>query len=151
MPQDIDPISQLPDDAKLLKQQLRVSASEVQRLKLMVDKLKLQLARRMRAQFGVSSERFDLQTSLIEPVALEQLSVRKPTTSAANAGSVDRSLPAHLPREQQEIRPATTAAHHDAAGKSAAAPLAAAGCAASAPTSRSAWSTCRRASRSSAL
>ncbi len=45
VPQDIDPISQLPDDAQLLKQQLRVSANEVQRLQLMVDKLKLQLAR----------------------------------------------------------------------------------------------------------
>lgn len=118
VPQDIDPISQLPDDAQLLKQQLRASVSEVQRLKLMVDKLKLQLARRVRAQFGVSSERFDLQASLIEPVALEQLPVRKPAAPAANAGSVDRSLPAHLPREQQEIRPATTEAHHDAAGQS---------------------------------
>jgi hypothetical protein len=55
VPQDIDPISQLPDDAQLLKQQLRASANEVQRLKLMVDKLKLQLARRVRAQFGSSS------------------------------------------------------------------------------------------------
>lgn len=118
VPQDIDPISQLPDDAQLLKQQLRASASEVQRLKLMVDKLKLQLARRVRAQFGVSSERFDLQASLIEPVVLEELPVRKPATPAANDGSVDRSLPAHLPREQQEIRPGTTAAHHDAAGQS---------------------------------
>ena len=116
MPQDIDPISQLPDDAQLLKQQLRISASEVQRLKLMVDKLKLQLARRVRAQFGVSSERFDLQASLIEPLVLEQLPVRRPTTPAANAGSVDRSLPAHLPREQHELRPATSPAHHDAAG-----------------------------------
>lgn len=118
MLQDTDPISQLPDDAQLLKQQLRASASEVQRLKLMVDKLKLQLARRMRAQFGVSSERFDLQASLIEPVALEQLPVRKPATPAANAGSVDRSLPAHLPREQHEVRPVTTEAHHDATGQS---------------------------------
>ena len=117
VPQDIDPISQLPDDAQLLKQQLRASASEVQRLKLMVDKLKLQLARRVRAQFGVSSERFDLQASLIEPVALEHLPVRKPTAPAANAGRVDRSLPAHLPREQREVRPDTSPAHHDAAGQ----------------------------------
>jgi transposase len=117
VPQDIDPISQLPDDVELLKQQLRVSAGEVRRLQLMVEKLKLQLARRVRAQFGVSSERFDLQTSLIEPVGLEHLPVRKPAKPAANAGSVDKSLPAHLPRELHEIRPATTAAHHDAAGQ----------------------------------
>ncbi|WP_415654745.1 IS66 family transposase [Roseateles sp.] len=118
MPQDIDPISQLPDDAQLLKQQLRASANEVQRLKLMVDKLKLQLARRVRAEFGVSSERFDLQASLIEPIALEQLPVRKTTVPAANAGSIDRSLPDHLPREQREVRPATSPAHHDVAGQS---------------------------------
>ena len=117
MPQDIDPISQLPDDAQLLKQQLRASACEVRRLQLMVEKLKLQLARRVRAQFGVSSERFDLQTSFIEPVALEHVPLGKPAKPAANAGSVDKSLPAHLPREQHEIRPATTAAHHDAAGQ----------------------------------
>ena len=116
--QDNDPISQLPDDAQLLKQQLRVSAGEVQRLKLMVDKLTLQLARRLRAQFGSSSERFDdAQTSLIEPVALEHLPVRKPNAPAANTGSVDRSLPPHLPREQHDVRPATTTAHHDAAGQ----------------------------------
>ncbi|MFG6464942.1 hypothetical protein ACG04Q_25440 [Roseateles sp. DXS20W] len=115
MPQDTDPISQLLDDAQLLKQQLRVSASEVQRRKLMADKLKLQLARRTRAQFGVSSERFDLQASLIEPVALEQLPVRKATAAAANAGNIDRSLPEHLPREQCELRPVTRTAHHDAA------------------------------------
>jgi hypothetical protein len=150
VPQDIDPISQLPDDAQLLKQQLRASANEVQRLKLMVDKLKLQLARRVRAQFGTSSERFDLQASLIEPVVLAQLPVRQPAAPAANAGSVDRSLPPHLPREQWEIRPSTSPAHHDAQVRLAAARPAAVGCAASAPTSRSTWNTCRRASRSSA-
>ncbi len=42
--------------------------AEVALLKLMVQKLKLQLARRNRAQFGASSERFeDAQGSLIEP------------------------------------------------------------------------------------
>jgi hypothetical protein len=42
----------------------------VRRLKLVIDKLTLQLARRLRSQFGASSERFDeAQTSLIEPVA----------------------------------------------------------------------------------
>ena len=52
-----DPISELPNDAQLLKRHLRVKHDEVQLLKLMVDKLKLQLARRNRDQFGASSER----------------------------------------------------------------------------------------------
>jgi transposase len=113
-----DAIAQLPDDAQLLKQHLRASTGEVQRLKLMVDKLTLQLARRLRSQFGTSSERFDdPQASLIEPVPLDELPARKPIASAANAGTVDRSLPDHLPREQQMVRPDATTAHHDAQGQ----------------------------------
>jgi transposase len=115
VPQDTDAIAQLPDDASLLKQHLRASASEVQRLKLMVDKLTLQLARRLRAQFGGSSERFDdPQASLIEPAVLDELPAPKRSAPAANAGQLDRSLPDHLPREQQVIRPEATTAHQDA-------------------------------------
>ncbi|WP_111877037.1 IS66 family transposase [Paracidovorax anthurii] len=114
----MDPISQLPDDAALLKQQLRVSAGEVQRLKLMVDKLTLQLSRRLRDQFGRSSERFDDgQASLIEPTALSELPVRQPAAPAANAATVDRSLPEHLPREHNEVRPDATHAHRDTYGQ----------------------------------
>ncbi len=118
VPHDTDPISQLPDDAGLLKQHLRASQGEVRRLKLMVDKLTLQLARRLRAQFGASSERFeDPQTSLLEPAVLDELPARKPAPPAANAGTLDRSLPEHLPREQQVIRPEATTAHQDAQGQ----------------------------------
>lgn len=113
-----DPISELPDDAQLLKRHLRVKHDEVALLKLMVDKLKLQLARRNRDQFGASSERFeDAQGSLIEPASLRELPARKPVPPAANAGEVDRSLPPHLPREQREVRPEATAAHRDAQGQ----------------------------------
>jgi len=118
VPHDTDPISQLPDDAMLLKQHLRASEGEVRRLKLMVDKLTLQLARRLRTQFGVSSERFeDPQASLIEPAVLDELPARKRAATAANTGHLDRSLPDHLPREQQLIRPETTPARHDAQGQ----------------------------------
>jgi transposase len=118
VPHDTDPISQLPDDALLLKQHLRASEGEVRRLKLMVDKLTLQLARRLRAQFGASSERFeDPQTSLIEPAVLDELPARKPAAPAANTGTLDRSLPDHLPREQQLIRPEASPAHQDAQGQ----------------------------------
>src|SRR5262249_28615512 len=64
-----------------------------------------------------SSERFDdAQRSLIEAVVLDELPRPTRPTPAANAGQLDRSLPEHLPREQHEIRPATTPAHHDAQG-----------------------------------
>jgi len=117
VPHDTDAIDQLPDDAQLLKQHLRSSAGEVQRLQLMVDKLTLQLARRLRSQFGASSERFDdAQSSLIEPAPLDELPRPKRPAPAANDAGLDRSLPDHLPREQHEIRPAATPAHHDAQG-----------------------------------
>ncbi len=113
-----DTINDLPDDAKLLKQHLRERVAEVTALKLMVDKLTLQLARRLHAQYGASSERFhDAQASLLEPAVLNEVPAASRTKAAANAGTLDRRLPAHLPREQQEIRPDATSAHRDAAGQ----------------------------------
>jgi transposase len=95
--------------------------SELALLKLMVDKLKLQLLRRMRAEFGASSEQLDAQATLIEG---SSASAHKPVPAkppaadaAANTPSIDRSLPAHLPREPQVHRPQATDAHHDAAGQ----------------------------------
>ena len=86
-------------------------------LRLMVDKLKLQLLRRVRAQFGISSEQ--LQASLIDEQALPVATCKPVGTKAeaANAPTIDRSLPEHLPREAQVHRPETNAAHHDAAGQ----------------------------------
>jgi transposase len=118
VPHDLDAISQLPDDAPLLKQHLRASEGEVRRLKLMVDKLTLQLSRRLRSQFGTSSERFeDGQTSLIEPAVLDELPAARRPAAAANEGQLDRSLPDHLPREQHEVRPEAAATHRDAEGR----------------------------------
>jgi transposase len=95
--------------------------AEVVLLKLMVQKLKLQLARRNRTLFGTSSERFeDGQSSLIEPALLDEIAAPKPAgkpvSPAANT-EIDRSLPAHLLRDEQVHRPATTAAHHDSDGR----------------------------------
>ena len=119
MPHDTDALHPLPDDAVSLKRRLAAAEGEVQRLKLVVDKLTLQLARRLRSQFGASSERFDDgQASLIEPAVLDEVPKSKaPPSAAANSGTRDRGLPEHLPREQQEIRPETSAAHHDSLGQ----------------------------------
>ena len=125
-------------------------AQEMHLLRLMVAKLKVQLARSVHRQFGASSERFmdehgvehPVQASFLDDaqgVPLDKTSADQAKTEgaegssshkrhsadregaaadeAANAPALDRSLPVHLPREQQVHRPATTAAHHDMAGQ----------------------------------
>lgn len=120
---DQDDLEQLPADVAVLRQHLQASRAEVELLKLMVAKLRLQIARRNRALFGASSERFDdAQGSLIEAPLLDELAARKPASKTAPdaalqaANTPDRSLPAHLPRETHEHQPPATAAHHDAPG-----------------------------------
>ena len=97
---------------------VEVRDSEVALLKLMVDKLKLQLLRRVRAEFGTSSEQLDAQINLIDLAAMPAPVPAAPAKAApANAPEIDRSLPAHLPRQSQVHRPEATAAHHDTAGQ----------------------------------
>jgi transposase len=93
--------------------------AEVGLLKLMVHKLKLQLARRNRNDFGGSSERFEgAQGTLLELQPLYEVQPRDAAAKpAANAAHIDRSLPAHLPREDRVHQPETTSAHHDASGR----------------------------------
>lgn len=117
-------------------------AHEMHLLRLMVAKLKAQLAKSRQREFGASSERFaddqepelPLQGSLLEGDVLDKSSAAIPEVDtaaglssqghhsaspvvAANAQSIDRSLPAHLRREHHVHRPRTTAAHHDATGQ----------------------------------
>jgi len=85
---------------------LRVIAerdAEVALLKLMVDKLKLQLARRAREQYGRSSEQLDEQLTLISaeaPKACEASAAQPPRTKPRKRRD-QRKLPEHLPRETQ--------------------------------------------------
>lgn len=118
-------------------------AQEMHLLRLMVAKLKAQLAKSRQREFGASSERFTddqggeqpTQSSLLEGDVLDKCSIASPevdtaagsssqsrhitdpVASAANAPAINRSLPAHLPREQHVHRPRATAAHHDASGQ----------------------------------
>lgn len=95
--------------------------AEVALLKHLVDKLKVQLLRQMRARFSASSEQLDdLQIDLIEGGPLyEMSSVAKvaPKRDAANSEGFDRSLPAHLPRDNRIYRPEASNGHRDAAGQ----------------------------------
>lgn len=107
-----------PQSSEELLRLLQARDAEVGVLKLMVEKLKLQIARRNRGDFGSTIERFeDVQGSLLEVQPLDEVrTARAAPQAAANALKIDRSLPGHLPREQHEHRPHATPAHHDTSG-----------------------------------
>jgi transposase len=118
------------DPADALRLVVQARDAEIEMLRLLVQKLKLQLARRNRMIFGSASERFAdgtpaPQGSLLEGEPLDGIGPKKAAeaavlpaaNTAANDKSVDRSLPEHLPREPHVHRPETTPEHHDAQGQ----------------------------------
>jgi transposase len=85
---------------------LRVVAerdAEVAVLKLTIDKLKLQLARRAREQYGTSSEQLGAQLTLVPAEPPQPAPAAEPPKNKQRrkAGRKPRELPAHLPRETQ--------------------------------------------------
>jgi transposase len=90
---------------------LRVLAerdAEVALLKHMVDKLKLQLARRAREQYGRSSEQLDAQLTLIPIEAAKApaaSAVQPPRTKPCKPRREQRKLPEQLPRETRVHHP----------------------------------------------
>ena len=127
---DTDTPAQQPEDAATLRLRLQERDAEVQLLKLLVAKLKLQLVRRNRMVFGSSSERFtdgaqSPQGTLLEGQLLYELQASKPASvptsapvsPAANSPTIDRSLPEQLPREAHVVRPDASTEHQDAAGQ----------------------------------
>jgi transposase len=116
----VQPTANTPHTIDSLLRVVEARDAEVALLKLMVDKLKVQLLRRVRAQFGASSEQLnDPQIALIEAVPLDEVPPppAQAKTAAANAPEVDRKLPAHLPRDSKVYRPAASANHHDVNGQ----------------------------------
>ncbi|EWS53727.1 Transposase [Methylibium sp. T29] len=99
-------VPSLPNTPLTIDALLRVIAerdAEVALLKLMVDKLKLQLARRVREQYGASSEQLDAQLTLITaeaPKASTSAAAQAPRSKPRKPRR-DRKLPEHLPRETQ--------------------------------------------------
>lgn len=119
-----------PEGADALRRVVQARDAEIRMLRLVVQKLTLQLARRNRMVFGSASERFAdgtpaTQGSLLEgqpldgfgPKTAAAAAVSPAANTATNDKTVDRSLPAHLPREPQVHRPDATSAHHDAQGQ----------------------------------
>ena len=115
----VSPTSPTPHTVEALLRVVEERDSQVTFLKLMVDKLTLQLLRARRAQYGRSSEQLDdPQIALIEGAPLYEHPAPKSASKAeaANSAGIDRQLPAHLPRENQVHRPEATEAAHDTAG-----------------------------------
>ena len=116
----------LPDDVETLKRIIlerdaRVSRleQESQGLNLLIEKLKLQIARLKRTQFGSSSERYEGQLMqlelLVEDLEATQAATQpaqeiQPTESPATIAipPIRRSLPSHLPRQTIEHTPSCT-------------------------------------------
>lgn len=89
--------------------------AELQNRDLLIQTLRVQIARLRRMQFGQSSEKLDRQIEQLE-LALEELEaeaatieVGKTASSAPERPAAVRALPAHLPREEVVHEPVTGA------------------------------------------
>lgn len=93
-------------EAALASAQADISARDI-----LIDTLRVQIARLKRMKFGKSSEKLDLQIAQLE-LALEELEAEAIVADARRADpalpqrpSPVRSLPDHLPRTEQRIEP----------------------------------------------
>lgn len=96
--------AEIPDDVQTLKERLHSAHSEIERLHLIIEKLK-------RLHFGRRSEKLDREIEQLE-LQLEELQVTsRPLLAERSAAQekvrpVRRALPEHLPREQRVHEPA---------------------------------------------
>ena len=113
-------MNQLPDDVETLKRLFIEQSAELHCERLLVEKLKLQIARLRRMQFGRSSERHEERIAQLELI-VEELESNLPAQeeSAPNAPPLDsgkdkpvrKPLPDHLPRTIEEHRPDCNCPH----------------------------------------
>jgi transposase len=98
----------LPDEPAALKRIIAAMAQDAVNAQAEIAKLKFQLARYRRAEFGRSSEKLTHETELelaIETLETDQLTMASPQASAVeSAGEAQkparRPLPGHLSREE---------------------------------------------------
>ena len=100
--------AQLPDDVDALKRMIVSMAQDAVHARTLIEKLRFELARFKRHQFGASSEKLDGRIGQLE-LAIEALetdeaetAARKPEATSRDKGSkpARRPLPDHLPREE---------------------------------------------------
>ena len=125
LPDDIDALKRLilarDTTVEHLQQQLVVKQQESVNLTLLIEKLKLQIARFKRTQFGQSSERYPGELMqlelLVEDLEANQAQSRVPESDQAVPISTPpaevkdqprRTLPPHLPRQRIEHTPSCT-------------------------------------------
>jgi transposase len=110
----------LPDDVESLQKLLQAARGTVDSLSaqlrsrdVLIEQLKLQLARLRRMKFGRSSERLDEQIAQLE-LSLEELEANTATTPAAEESPSEpatqpsrKPLPAYLPRERAVHEPSS--------------------------------------------
>lgn len=97
----------LPDDIESLRRLVLQQRAALLSQDLLIEKLKFQLARARRQQYGRSSEQLDAQIAQLE-LTIEELETSQaalppslqPAPSASSAKPARRPLPAGLPREQ---------------------------------------------------
>ena len=103
---------QLPDDARALKRIIAAMAQDAVSAQALIAKLRFQLARYRRAEFGRSSEKLareaeqlELAIEALESDQAERIAAASPVVAAAIEDAVEaqkparRPLPEHLPRE----------------------------------------------------
>ena len=103
---------QLPDDPQALKQIIAAMAQDAIAAQAEIAKLRFQLARYRRAEFGRSSEKLaheaeqlELAIEALEADQAERLATASPIVAAAIESAIEaqkparRPLPEHLPRE----------------------------------------------------
>jgi transposase len=115
-------IDQLPDDVQTLKRLIiereelvEAKSMEVIEARLLIEKLKLQIARYKRIQFGRKSERHDEHVAQLEllveeleanlPALEEPIKDARPQDEPAKDKPARRPLPDHLPRTTREHTP----------------------------------------------
>src|SRR5271165_5635317 len=97
----------LPSDVESLQRLVREQQAQLLSRDVLIEQLKLQLARLKKMKFGQSSEQLDAQIAQLE-FSLEELesnsasaAIPEPRSSESATKPTRKPLPAHLPREPQ--------------------------------------------------
>jgi len=106
----------LPSDVESLQRLVREQQAQLLSRDVLIEQLKLQLARLKKMKFGRSSEQLDAQIAQLE-LSLEELEVSvaraapPKTPRQVSTKPARKPLPDHLPREPHVHEPVTGSCH----------------------------------------
>lgn len=114
--------ARLPSDVESLQRLVREQQAQLLSRDVLIEQLKLQLARLKKMKFGHSSEQLEAQIAQLE-LSLEELEANaaahvaaKPIASEAVARPMRKPLPAHIPREPHVHEPTSGSCQCPACG-----------------------------------